>query len=180
MMLSPWFPPRYLWAAIEGAAGLDLSGDEPSCNPRMAPDWRWLGVRNLRFRGNYVSWFVVRAPEPTMYANFRFGNSQEYHAYDTDVTDELIEIIDEDTTAVALSRDGEIAMFIGNTADRTVITSVRFKKKLSGSFAVRAYSSLRGEWIESSTSGKALFKGIPIQIDRRGFTLLELRRHMDE
>ncbi len=30
MMLSPWFPPRYLWAAIEGVAGLDLSGGTPT------------------------------------------------------------------------------------------------------------------------------------------------------
>ena len=37
MMLSPWFPPRYLWAAIEGAAGLDLTSEEPSCNPRSRP-----------------------------------------------------------------------------------------------------------------------------------------------
>ena len=52
MMLSPWFPPRFLWAAIEGAAGLDLSGDEPICNPCLAPNWRWLGVRRLCFRAS--------------------------------------------------------------------------------------------------------------------------------
>ncbi len=35
MMLSPWDPPRYLWAAVEGAAGLDLSDDDLS--PAPAP-----------------------------------------------------------------------------------------------------------------------------------------------
>lgn len=44
MMLSPWFPPRYLWAAIEGMAGLDLlSGgcDGPSAfGSRLEVDGR--------------------------------------------------------------------------------------------------------------------------------------------
>jgi hypothetical protein len=177
MMLSPWFPPRYLWAAIEGAAGLDLSGDEPTCNPRLAPDWRWIGVRNLRFRGSYVSWFVVRAPELAMYATFRFGGSEQYEAYDADVTDELLNVVNEDATAIALQRDGSIALFIGNTADRTITTSLQFKRKFSGSFRVRAFSSLRGEWIERDASGRHLFRGIPIQIDRFGFAVLELHRH---
>lgn len=176
MMLSPWFPPRFLWAAIEGAAGLDLSGDEPTCNPRLSPDWRWLGVRNLRFRGGYVTWFVARAPELTMYATFSFRGSLEYRAYDADVTDALLEVVGDDTTAIALRRDGDYAVFIGNTADRTIVTSLQFKQKLQGTFLVRVFSSLRGEWIERQATGEKLFRGIPIQIDRAGFSLLELRR----
>lgn len=175
MMLSPWFPPRYLWAAIEGAAGLDLSGDEPSCNPRLAPNWRWLGVRNLRFRGGFVSWFVVRSPEPSMYATFRFGKSQKYEAYDQDVTDDLLDVVNEDATAIALTRDGAIAVLIGNTADRTIVTSVQLKRRLPGSFALRAFNSQRGAWLERTISGRDLFRGVPIQIDSYGFAVLELQ-----
>src|SRR6185437_15133361 len=69
MMLSPWFPPRYVWAAIEGAAGLDLSGEMPSINPRLSPTWKWLAVRRVQFRGRDLSWFAVRAPDLRMYAN---------------------------------------------------------------------------------------------------------------
>ncbi|MDQ2866702.1 MAG: hypothetical protein M3R51_10805 [Candidatus Eremiobacteraeota bacterium] len=179
MMLSPWFPPRYLWAAIEGAAGLDLSGDEPCCNPHMAPDWRWMGVRNLRFRGNYVSWFVVRAGELTMYANFRFGHSMAYEAYDHDITDRLLQITDDEVTAIALERDGEIVVFLGNTASRTVTTSLVFKESLRGAYSMRSFSSLRGEWTSNETTGRKLFDGIPVQIDRGGFCVIELRGKKD-
>ncbi len=179
MMLSPWFPPRYLWAAIEGAAGLDLSGDEPSCNPHLAPEWRWLGVRNLRFRGSFVSWFVVRAPQPIMFATFRFEHSMEYHAYDEDVTDGLLQVVGDDVTAIAMRRDGQLVVFIGNTADRTVTTSLQFLENLSGALSSRFYSSLRGEWIERTVTGDELFRGIPIQIDRKGFSVIELRRHSE-
>ena len=51
MMLSPWDPPRYLWAAIEGAAGLDTVRRLLALHPRLSPDWKWLGVRNLPYRG---------------------------------------------------------------------------------------------------------------------------------
>ncbi len=67
MMLSPWYPPRYVWAAIEGAGGLNLGGRQLACSPRLPPQWKWLGVRNLPFRGKRLTWFVARLPEPTLY-----------------------------------------------------------------------------------------------------------------
>jgi hypothetical protein len=177
MMLSPWFPPRYLWAAIEGAAGLDLSGDEPTCNPRLSPDWRWLGVRRLRFHGGFVSWFVVREPALTMYASFRFKSELDYHAFDRDVTDDLLETTNDDVAAILLEREEEFALFVGNTADRTVATSVIFKKRLKARFGVRIFNSMRGEWMDGNdVTGDQLSRGIPVQIERRGFCVVELRR----
>jgi len=176
MMLSPWFPPRYVWAAIEGAAGLDLSTDQPSCNPRLAPDWRWLGVRNLRFRGGYVTWFIARTPGEVMYATFRFRSELEYHAYDRDVTDELLGQTSDDVTAILLQRDGELVLFVGNTADRTVSTSIKLTKDLDATFDVKLFSSLRGEWIDSTRTSAELYRGFAVQIDRRGFSVVTLRR----
>jgi hypothetical protein len=176
MMLSPWFPPRYLWAAIEGAAGLDLSGDAPRVDPHLAPSWRWLGVRNLRLRGKAVSWFVVRLPELTMFANFDFQSDLEYHAYEKDVTEYLVDAVGSDMTVMALQRDGEIVIFVGNTADRTVVGPLRLRRGMRGTFAVRTFSSLRGEWSdEADMRASELVRGLPVQIDRHGFLVLRLR-----
>lgn len=175
MMLSPWFPPRYLWAAIEGAAGLDLSGGEPTCTPRLAPQWRWLGVRRLRFRGAYVSWFAVRAPEVTTYATFRFAQEHGYEAYDRDVTDELLETLNDEVVAIAFERADGYAIFAGNTSGRTVAAPLRFKRRLPGRYRVRTYATGRGEWVEQGeTDGRAFARGMALQLDRRGFTLVEL------
>lgn len=176
MMISPWFPPRYLWAAIEGAAGLDLSGDEPSCNPHMAPDWLWMGVRNLRFRGSFVSWFVVRADELTMNANFRFAHSMAYRAYNHDITDRLLQRVDDDVAAIALERDTDIVVFLGNTSSHMVTTSLVLRERLDGEYDLRSFSSLRSERVTREVTGDALFRGVPIQIDRGGFSEIELRR----
>ncbi len=174
IMLSPWFPPRYLWAAVEGAAGLDLSGDEPVCSPSLSPDWRWLGVRRLCFRGEFVSWFVVRTDALHLYASFRFQNSLEYQAYDRDVTDDYLISPNDDVASIALERDKQIVIFVGNTADRTVTTSLRFTKERRSAFASRCYNSLRGEWVVGEMTADDLRRGVAIEIDRRGFCIIEL------
>lgn len=178
MMLSPWFAPRYLWAAIEGAAGLDLAAGEPSCNPRMAPSWRWIGVRNLRFRGTFVTWFVVRELELTMYATFRFKQSMDYHAYDRDCTEPLLESVNDDVVSILLEREGEMVLFVGNTAGRTVSTSVKLNRDLGGRYATRTFSSMRGQWLEGEISSKTLHQGVAVQIDRQGFIVMELRKRI--
>lgn len=181
MMLSPWFPPRYLWAAIEGAAGLDLSGDEPTCNPHLAPDWRWLAVRRLRFRGGYVSWFVVRMPELKMYADFRFGGSHEYEAYDEDVTDRVLRGLNDEVTGVALRRGGEIMILIANTSERSVMAPLVLHPDLRGRFSIRTFSSMRMAWSDVKRyGGKTLHAGLSVQLDRKGFCLFDVRRHDGE
>lgn len=177
MMLSPWFPPHYLWAAIEGAAGFNLSTDEPSVTPRLAPDWKWLGVRNLFFRGKKLTWFVVREPQLHMYATFSFKNSIETSEYEDDCTD-TIELSGEAAAAIALrGKDGH-AIMIGNTTERTVRTALRldFKPGLrKASYSARVFNSLRGEWVETQISADQLSRGLPLELDRKGFCVLELR-----
>lgn len=112
MMLSPWFPPRYLWAAIEGAAGLDISSSTPSVNPRLPPDWHWMGVSNVPFRGRHLTWFTVRTAQLQMYSNFRFDQSLECRAYEKDVTDR-VNVTGEDATAMGLQTADNFVLFVG-------------------------------------------------------------------
>ena len=176
MMLSPWFPPRYLWAAIEGAAGLDLSGGTPTVSPRLAPDWKWLGVQNLPYRGNALTWFVVRTPELRMYSNFAFHQSSPYVAYSDDVSTS-VRTVDHAAVALALRQDDDLVVFLGNTVERTIATALRITDGVSGSYALRTYNSLRGAWIdEGRISADALARGVPVQLERKGFWLAELRQ----
>lgn len=178
MMLSPWFPPRYLWAAIEGAGGLDLSGGSPSVSPKLAADWKWLGVRNVPLAGEHLTWFVVRAPEVRMYANFRFDQPTPYEAYDTDISAD-VHVSGDAATAIALRKGHHLTIFVGNTADRTVTTAMRLSTKLGGQYATRMFSSLRGDWQDApSTDAAALKRGIAIQLDGKGFCVLELRQEI--
>ncbi len=176
MMLSPWFPPRYLWAAIEGAAGLDLSSGSPSVEPRLAPDWKWLGVRDVPLGEQRLTWFAVRVPELRLYTNFHFQQFTEYIAYDTDISRSLT-ISGGAAVGVALRQGQDCVFFVGNTVDRTITTAVSIAENLGGSYTLRYFSSLRGAWVEGTMlNSEQLRSGIPVQLDRKGFCVFELRQ----
>lgn len=173
MMLSPWFPPHYVWAAIEGAAGLNLAGDQPSVTPRLAPDWKWLGVRNVLFRGKVLSWFVIRQPDLRMYSTFEFVESEEGTVYESDCTDS-VHLTGEAAAPLALKRGNEYAILIGNTTERTITTALCLDGLASGKYHLRFYNSLRGEWIDSEIASDDLSNGLPLELDRHGFCALLL------
>ena len=173
MMLSPWFPPHYIWAAIEGAAGLNLAGDQPSVTPRLAPDWKWLGVRNVMFRGKTLSWFAIRQPDLRMYSTFEFKESAEGTVYESDCTDK-VHLTGEVAAPMALQRGNEYAILVGNTTERTITTALCLKDAARGKYRVRCYTSLRGEWVESEVSSEDLGSGLPLELDRHGFCALLL------
>jgi len=175
MMLSPWFPPRYLWAAIEGAAGLDMSSRTPNLKPRPARDWKWLGVRNLPLRGKHISWFAVRLDALAVYSSYPFDSVDEACRYDCDISDAL-HVTGEEAVVIGLQRDGHIIILIGNTLDRTVTTALSLDHpQLDRLRRLRAYNSLRSEWVDvPQYRPEHLRNGYAIQVDRRGFCLLEL------
>jgi hypothetical protein len=175
MMLSPWYPPRYVWAALEGACGLDLRGGHLACTPRLAPHWKWLGARNVRFRGTGLTWFVARIPEPTLYATFPCTSELNIEQYDRDVTPMLR--LGDDVTEIALQRGANFVIFIGNTLGRTVTTPLRLARALPGRYHVRYFTSLLGEWtLHEDVDGRRLERGFAIDLDSYGFCVVELQR----
>ncbi len=175
MMLSPWFPPRYLWAAVEGAAGLDMSSRKPNLAPRPAREWKWLGVRNLPLRGEHISWFAVRLENLRVYASYPFDSVDERCRYECDISSAM-HVTGEEAVVIGLQRDGHIAILIGNTLDRTVTTALSFEHpQLDRLRKLRVYNSLRAEWVDlPDYRPEHLRVGYPIQVDRHGFCLLEL------
>jgi len=175
-MLSPWFPPRYVWAAVEGAAGLDLSGPKPRIHPHLAPDWKWLAIRNVCLSGVHATWFVARIGEERTYATYRFDRSGPYEFYEEDISSS-VRASGDAVSALALRKGVDIVVFVGNTTDRTVATSVRLSAPLKGSYSSREFNSVRGEWLEAPSFDIAsLANGMAVQIDGKGFYLLELRQ----
>lgn len=178
MMLSPWYPPHYVWAAIEGACGLEIRGKEVACNPRLPPQWKWLGARNVPFRGTQLTWFVARVPEPTLYANFGCATELKLETYDRDVTPVLR--LGSEVTEIALRRGDGFVIFMGNTATRTVTTPLRLARQLRGRYHVRYFTSLLGEWVQrEDLDGRQLERGFAIDLDAAGFCVIELQRARD-
>ena len=176
MMLSPWYPPRYVWAAIEGMAGLDTTSNVTKLDPKPAREWKWLGVRNLTLRGKRISWFAVRTSDLTVYVNHPFESVDKEHRYDEDISS-CVDTSGEEAVVIALRRADSIAVFVGNTLDRTVTTALKLDIADLGNFKrLRVFNSLRGEWVDRPDyKPDRLRVGFPIQVDRHGFCVLEFR-----
>ncbi|HEY1974967.1 MAG TPA: hypothetical protein VGG89_00300 [Candidatus Baltobacteraceae bacterium] len=175
MMLSPWFPPKYLWAAMEGAAGLEVTSRPPKLHGRLPPGWAWLGVRKVMVRGRDVAWFTVRLEKLTTYANSAKLEINADRQYDSDVSDDVL-VGGDHAMSIALRRDGDMAILIGNTLDRTITTSLAVPSRhLPQRCTLRLYDSLVGEWREfSDFEPSRLHDGFPVQVSRHGFCLLEV------
>jgi hypothetical protein len=174
MMLSPWFPPRYLWAAIEGAGGLDVSRGTPTVTPRLAPDWKWLGVRNLPYGGRHMTWFVMKTPELRMYTDAQFHQSTPYIAYDRDISED-VRVSGDAACAMGLRKGEDMVIFVGNTTEHTVATALSMSSTVSGAYSVKAFNSLRAAWVDNGmVSAEQIRRGMPIQLERKGFVVMEL------
>ena len=172
-MLSPWFPPRYVWSAVEGVAGLDITTDPPGLEPRMAPSWGWYGMRDVPFRGRKLTWFVVRTPELRVYANVPFARRQ-VETYAEDVS-HMLRLSGGRVMALGLRRPTSFALFIGNPNEHTVAAALAFNDPaLSGTFTVRVYNSLRNAWIDAEPVHAERFRtGIPFELEPKGFCVVE-------
>jgi hypothetical protein len=180
MMLSPWFPPRYLWAAVEGIAGLDLSGGSLRVSPRLAPDWKWMAVQNLPYRGQRLTWLAVRAPEITIFTNFLCPrDSTPVVVYDEDITTH-VHGTGESISPVGLRQGQNLLLFAGNTAERTTNTSLRVTCDLQGSYRLRRYNSLLQRWMEDDrlVTAEELKRGIMVTLERQGFCVLDLQQEV--
>ncbi len=178
MMLSPWDPPRYLWAAMEGVVGLDPSGDGVSLHPRLSADWKWLAVQNLPYRKRRLCYFAVRTPDVKIYANFQPHGTLPYEDYGDDISSQVTAGLDS-VCALGLRSGDRLMLFAGNTSEQTVYTSMKIGVPLSGHYRMRLYESLLGEWEDHGLMPAEQFQlGHVLKIERKGFCLLELTQEV--
>ena len=178
MMLSPWFPPRYLWAAIEGMAGLSMRETYVTVTPHLAANWKWLAVHNVPYRDRCLTWFAVRTPELRIYGNFNLPDEGTPHTvYAEDIT-HLVRASGDSVCAIGLREADNLLLFAGNTVERTVTTFIGVDAPLSGTYHLRAYNSLLSEWIDWDhlLSAHEVMTGITIELERTGFWILDVRQ----
>lgn len=178
MMLSPWFPPRYLWAAIEGVAGFDIERGDVTISPRLPPDWKWMAVQNLPHRGQWLSWFAARMPNLRIFATFASTHDDTpFSTYEEDITRD-VDAAGDAICTIGLKHHENLVLFVGNTAERTSTTSVRVRRQLSGRYRLQTYNSLLSEWIqaEDNVSPEHISRGITVKLERKGFCVLQLEQ----
>ena len=179
MRLSPWEPPRFLWAAVEGVCGVVLQPGHPRVNPLIPATWRWVALRRLPYHDVEISFFAAREQGGTdalrlrLYATTRVVTDDPLEVYDEDVTD-LARALNPDVALVALRRPGETAVFVGNTASDTALVQVELSALLrrDATYEVRVYNSERYAWSEGVERQGKDIGASPLMVQGGGFCIL--------
>ncbi len=177
MRLSPWEPPRFLWAAIEGVCGLMITPGAPKINPLIPNYWKWVGVRDLPYHGSLLTYFLVREGD----AGFRVYSTQNVDSdwgvelYTDDVSDN-VQIFSDRAVLIALRREGGMVILIGNTGEGTAFTPLVINDTMApdSRFLLRIYNSERGAWESGVEITAAELHSVSLSIEAGGFRLLEL------
>lgn len=144
MMLSPWFPPRYLWAAIEGACGLTPTPTGARIDPKLPLDWLWLGARSVPLRGKPISWFVVHQDgRQRLFATRAVETDASLEIYESDVTDG-VSVEGQGVATIAFARGDGITLLLANCVEHTITVAVRREGALHGHTVRRVFESLNG------------------------------------
>ena len=177
MRLSPWEPPRFLWAAVEGVCGFVLMPGLPRVNPLMPAGWNWVALRDVPYHGRPFSYFLVREAEGSVrvYATSNIDCSWTVELYMVDVSDG-VRIYTEDAVGIALRRDGDLVLLVGNTGADTIYAPIQFTgdNLLPRRAACRVYNSERRSWEDRRVLDRTEMRAMAFSIERGGFRLLEI------
>jgi hypothetical protein len=177
MRLSPWEPPRFLWAAVEGVCGLMLSPGAPRINPLIPPQWSWVGVRNLPYHGSTFTYFLVRESDAgyNLYSTMPVDSTWSVMLYDRDISKQ-VRAYNESAVVIALARENGIAILVGNTGEETVHTPLTIDESVTTSahYYLRDYNSERGDWEDAGAVTAEDIHAMSVSVDARGFRLIDL------
>ncbi len=177
MRLSPWEPPRFLWAAIEGVCGLSTSGDVPTIQPLIPASWRWIALRREPYHGSDVSYFVTRQKDRfNIYATTEMETEHDRHRYQEDVS-WGVSVFSEAAVAIALRRPGQCLILVGNVSTTTATVPLNIRRLVDDRtrYATRIYNSERDSWEKGSVEVGADISSLAITVETRGYRLIELR-----
>ncbi len=176
MRLSPWEPPRYLWAAVEGVCGLMVTNGPPRINPLVPAGWKWLALRRLPYHGGELSYFAVRQQSGIqLYATAENETEFPSERFEEDVSSG-VRVYSDSAVVVALRRPEAIVILIGNVGPQTTTVPLNIVALLDprAGYDVRIYNSERHEWERGDLRGAAESGAIALSIEANGYRLIEL------
>lgn len=176
MRLSPWEPPRFVWATIEGVCGVKATADGLEVNPLMPSDWGWTAMRALPIHGSTASIFITRQQgNLQLYSDCTLVTSHQLDVYDEDVTDH-VHIDNAASHVLAFKRPGEIMVCFGNEDRRPTAIVLDLRELLvEQRYSVDVFNSRDRGWAGARTSAARDLGTLTIALDEGGYGLVRLR-----
>jgi glycogen debranching enzyme len=177
MRLSPWEPPRFLWAAVEGVCGVMLSTGSARIKPLVPAKWKWLALKRFPYHGAELTYFATRE-SGTFHIRATGGIESDLpnETYDSDVSTD-VQVFSNDAAVVALQRRDEICVLVGNLADHTITASLDLLRLLDAQtmYDVCLYDSERDGWQPGEINAAKDIGTVALSIEMGGYRLISLR-----
>lgn len=180
MKLSPWFPPKYLWTAVEGVCGVGLYRGL-HVNPNIPLRWKWVSLSNMPYHGSAVTYFACWVKgDLNIFANYPFGSSLKNVRIELedDVTTMIHEQLEE-IHLVALASPSHVVICVGNMAASS--TSFTFSVSeivetyiTPGRYRIRVFHSEIDDWYDQGVRESSNIRGFTVGLEVGGFKLIEL------
>jgi hypothetical protein len=181
MRLSPWEPPRFLWAAIEGVCGLTLTGDLPQIRPLIPANWRWLALRRVPYHAQEISYFAVRSHNSLhIYTTSEIDAGDPHSLYTSDVSDN-IPFFSRKAHIIAFQREHETILLVGSVSSTSINVPVDLSSILMGEakYHLRIYNSERDDWETDIVIAREQVTTVTATIESQGYRLMHFTR-LDE
>ena len=176
MRLSPWEPPRFLWAAVEGVCGVMLSTGPVGLDPLLPRTWQWVGMRRLIYHGRELAFFAAR--QSGLFHVFGTADFQAHegyckHLYDEDISQQ-VHALNLLAHQISFRRTGEIMICVGSASTQTMLVPLRLDSVLEAGkiYHVELYNSERNSWVEGETSKAEDLRELAVDIEEGGYRLL--------
>jgi len=184
MKLSPWFPPKYLWTAVEGVCGISLHRGL-HINPNLPLIWKWVSLSNMPYHGSAVTYFACWVKgRLDIFANYPFSTSLKNAQ--TELDDDISALIHErleEIHLVALATPSHVVICIGNmTASSTSFTfsvsEITETYMTPGRYRVRVFHSEIDDWYDQGVRENSNIHGFSVGLEVGGFKLIELTKQV--
>jgi hypothetical protein len=175
MRLSPWEPPRFLWAAVEGVCGVMVSPDQPGIRPLIPADWKWVALADVAYHGNHITAFAAREGEQLhVWANTDFRSAGPKDVLAEDVT-RALDVGHRGVYAVGLRGEGRLVVALGSALEHATTTPLDISALLDAerTYTLRQYSSERSDWAEDVTAPGRDLADLGVRLEAGGYHVLE-------
>lgn len=175
MRLSPWEPPRLLWAAVEGLCGAKGGIDGYELAPNRPPGWSWLAIRRLPCESGFLSYFTIFHNEEThIYANREVKTEHELHVAGQDVSHK-VRVRDYRVHRAAFDGPEGLTICLGSEASAYVTVPIALHDLLDPSrqYRLSVRSRLWG-WTDLGISTGTELSELAISIEDGGYRILRM------
>ncbi len=178
MRLSPWEPPRFMWAAIEGLAGVSFDVKGIRVDPALPADWQWLRLSNLRTRGEVLSFFLIRHDSTyEFYTVHEFDTDGDVEMYQREISSK-VEVIVPGVTVSAFEREDELVICVGNGHESLAIAPLLTHDAIpdGGHYRVYRLQSTMQDWEDLGEMSARELQRLTLRIAPHGYALYKFRR----